>query len=200
MKPEKGGKIMAEKYVFVVDLRKCVGCYSCQVACKQENDVPIGKFRATVKIWQDGRYPDVKWRFLPQLCNHCDASPCIPSCPVPGATYKQDDGLVLIDKEQCIGCGKCVVACPYDARYVWDDNKADKCTFCTHLLKQELAPACVRSCMGKARFIGNINDSESIVSQLIARNKDRIAVLKPELNAKPMVYYILDDRKQLEEV
>jgi Fe-S-cluster-containing dehydrogenase component len=151
-------------------------------------------------MWQDGRYPNVKWRFLPLLCNHCDAPSCLPPCPVPGATYKQDDGLVLVDKEKCIGCGKCVAACPYDARYVWEDGKADKCDYCGHLLAQGQTPACVWGCMGKARFIGDINDPNSVVSQLISQNKNRIVVRKPDSNTKPTVYYILDDRKQLEEV
>ncbi len=191
---------MSKKYVFVIDLRKCVGCYACQVACKQENDVPIGNFRSTVKLRQDGRYPDVTWRFLPVLCNQCDNPPCVKACPVPGATFKRKDGLVLIDKEKCIGCDYCVTACPYDARYVWKDKKADKCDFCLHLLKQNKLPACVRACMGKARYIGDINDPQSKVSKLIAENKDRIKVRKPEFNTKPSDYYILDDRKKIEEV
>lgn len=191
---------MAKKYAFVIDLRKCVGCYACQVSCKQENDVPISNFRSTVKLRQDGRYPDVKWRFLPVLCNHCDNPPCVKACPVPGATYKREDGLVLIDKEKCLGCDYCVTACPYDARYVWKDKKADKCDFCLHLLQQDELPACVRACMGKARYIGDINDPNSKVSMLIAENKNRIKVRKPEFNTKPSIYYILDDRKKIEEV
>lgn len=191
---------MKKKYVFIIDLRKCVGCYACQVACKQENDVPISNFRSTVKLRQDGSYPKVKWRFLPVLCNHCDNPPCVKACPVPGATFKREDGLVLVDKEKCMGCDYCVTACPYDARYVWEDKKADKCDFCLHLLEQDSLPACVRACMGKARYIGDINDPNSEVSKLLAKNKDRIKVRKPEFNTKPSVYYILDDRKQIKEI
>ena len=190
---------MAKKYNFVIDLRKCVGCYACQVACKQENDVPIGKFRAVVKVRQDGQYPEVRWRFLPVLCNQCDNPPCVKACPVPGATYKREDGLVLIDKEKCIGCDYCVAACPYGARYVWEDGKADKCNYCVHLLDQGLTPACVRACMGKARAIGDINDPDGEVSRLLAQNKDRLAVRKPEFKTKPSVHYVLDDRKKIEE-
>ena len=191
---------MTKKYAFVIDLRKCVGCYACQVACKQENDVPIGKFRSTVKFRQEGNYPDVKWRFLPVLCNHCDNPPCVKACPVPGATYKRKDGFVLVNKKKCTGTGYCVTACPYDARYIWEDKKADKCDLCLHLLEQDALPACVRACMGKARYIGDINDSQSKVSKLIAENKDRIEVRKPEFNTRPSIYYILDDREKLEEI
>jgi len=191
---------MPNKYGFVIDLRKCIGCYSCQVTCKLENDVPIGKFRNTVKVREGaGSYPDAKWRFLPTLCNHCDNPPCVKACPVPGATYKAEDGRVMIDKDICNGCGYCVYACPYSARYVGPGNVADKCDYCEHMLEKGMKPACVASCMGKARSIGNINDPRSEVSQLIARNKDKIRVRKPEFNTIPSVFYILDTREELKE-
>lgn len=192
---------MAKKYGFAIDLRKCVGCYGCQVVCKLENDVPIGNFRSAVKVRLDGNsYPDAKWRFLPTLCNQCDNPPCVKACPIPGATYKAEDGRVLIDKDKCDGCGYCVFACPYGARYVGPGNVADKCDYCGHLLEQGLAPACVQSCMGKAMFMGDINDPRSEVSRLIAQNKDRIRVRKPEFNTKPTVFYILDTREELKEI
>src|SRR3546814_4406200 len=104
---------------------------------------------------------------LPRLCNHCDTPPCVPVCPVQ-ATFQREDGIVLVDNERCVGCGYCVQACPYDARFVNHETKtADKCTFCEHRLEAGLLPACVESCVGGARVIGDLNDrSEEHTSEL----------------------------------
>lgn len=111
---------MSKQYGLLVDLRRCVGCTSCQVSCKMENAVPIGKFRSKVDFAEEGSYPNAKRHFFPKLCNNCSEPTCIQPCPVPGATYKRDDGVVMVNRELCIGCGACVGACPYGARYLHD--------------------------------------------------------------------------------
>jgi len=98
---------------------------------------------------------------------------------------------VLVDNERCVGCGYCVQACPYDARFINHETQtADKCTFCEHRLEVGLLPACVESCVGGARVIGDLNDQDSEINRRMAEHKDEIKVLKPGMNTAPRVYYI----------
>ncbi len=122
-----------------------------------------------------GSGSDVHRRFFPRLCNHCDNPPCMSVCPT-GATYKMDNGIVMVDEDLCMGCRACAMACPYDARraVTYDDvekGKAfygeayrrerpsvDKCTFCEHRVKEGLQPACVETCVGSARMFGDLDN------------------------------------------
>ena len=127
---------------------------------------------------------------LPRLCNQCDNPPCVPVCPVQ-ATWQQKDGIVVVDNEQCVGCGYCVQACPYDARFINHSTQtADKCNFCVHRLDVGLLPACVESCVGGARIIGDLNDPDSVINQVLEESYDDVKVLKPELGTRPHVFYI----------
>lgn len=187
-RPGEPGK----RYGMLVDLRKCIGCQACTVSCSIENQAPIGQFRTTV-LQYEVNLPDEQQAAmlsLPRLCNHCDTPPCVPVCPVQ-ATFQREDGIVLVDSDRCVGCGYCVQACPYDARFINHETKtADKCTFCEHRLEVGLLPACVESCVGGARVIGDLNDSESEISRRMAEHKDDIKVLKPDANTAPHVFYI----------
>jgi molybdopterin-containing oxidoreductase family iron-sulfur binding subunit len=111
------------RWVMAIDVRKCVGCSACTVACAVENKLPPGQFYRVVLEETTGDYPNVRRRFFPRPCMHCDEPPCIPVCPVEPvkATSKRPDGVVDIDYELCIGCGLCVEACPYGARFL--DNE-----------------------------------------------------------------------------
>ncbi len=195
-----GDNNMSKKYGFVIDLRKCTGCYGCQSSCKMENKVPMGVNRATVFIKDAGTFPENKRFFLPVLCNHCENPSCIKACPVPGATFKRADGTVLVDHDKCVGCGYCAAACPYGARFMNPaTGKADKCTWCVHRLDAGLEePACVRNCKGSARYFGDLNNPDSSVSRLIAESKDRIKVRKEEFGTKPQAFYIIDNRTKLD--
>jgi len=103
------------RWVMVIDLRKCVGCSACTIACVAENKLPPGVVYRPVVETEIGTYPNVTRRFLPRPCMQCDKPPCVPVCPV-GATWKDENGVVVIDYDVCIGCRYCIPACPYAAR------------------------------------------------------------------------------------
>lgn len=212
---------MAKSYAMLIDLRRCIGCTSCQVSCKMENAVPVGNYRSRVAINEVNDYPDAKRYFLPMFCNQCDDAPCIRKCPVPGATYKRDDGIVAVDRNLCIGCGKCDAACPYSARFMHpeipirndprpylakvpelknsrpsDLRVVDKCDWCLdRRANGEEETACQRNCFGKAIVFGDLNDPESRIAKLMASEKT--VVFLPGLGTKPRVHYIAPDENAL---
>lgn len=107
--------VAERRWVMVIDLQKCVGCHACTIACVAENHSPPGVVYRPVLEEEFGIYPNVARRFTPRPCMQCNEPPCVPVCPV-NATYKSEDGVVVIDYDQCIGCRYCVTACPYGAR------------------------------------------------------------------------------------
>ena len=134
------------------------------------------------------------YRALPRLCNHRKEPACLPVCPVK-ATYQHDNGIVVIDASACIGCGFCVQACPYDARFLNRQTRtADKCTFCAHRLEAGLLPVCVESCVDGARLFGDLNAPDSLIRRTLDAHKDALKVLYPEKGTEPFVFYLhLDD-------
>ncbi len=197
---------------FICDNEKCIGCGRCVVACKLENKVPwepeynrtwVERYVITgdgeifvdsPNAGRDGfepKYQDLNIRksfFVPKLCNQCDNPPCVTVCPV-GATYMTKDGVVLVDQEHCIGCGYCIQACPYGARFFLPGKGVvDKCTCCYHRITKGLLPACVQVCPAGARVFGDLRDPESKVSK--ALREKRVYVLKPDLGTEPKVYYV----------
>jgi len=185
---ETGGEKNIQ-YGMVIDVRRCIGCHSCTVACKSEFDVPLGMNRTWVEYVEKGEYPNVGRSFLPRLCNHCSQPPCVGVCPT-GATYKRkEDGVVVVDSGVCIGCAYCILACPYDARFLNPVTRfADKCDFCLHRVSQGVVPSCVNTCIGDARIFGVLSDPDSNISRIIASN--RVTVLRREMGTLPNIYYI----------
>jgi Fe-S-cluster-containing dehydrogenase component len=126
--------------------------------------------------------------FVPKLCNHCENPACVQVCPV-GATYQTKEGVVLVDRTWCIGCGYCIMACPYGVRFFHPVyHTAEKCTFCIHRLNAGMKPACVEACPFGARRIGNRLDPNDPVTKYIT--EENVSVLKEEYGTKPQVYYI----------
>jgi len=126
--------------------------------------------------------------FVPKLCNHCGNPPCVQVCPV-GATYQTPDGVVLVDRTWCIGCGYCIMGCPYGVRFFHPVyHVADKCTFCYHRISKGLKTACVDACPFGARQIGNLMDPDDPITKVI--RDERIGVLKDEFGTDPQAYYI----------
>ena len=139
----------------------------------------------------DNRYRDQKVSmafFVPKICNHCSHPACVQVCPV-GATFKAEDGTVLIDHDYCIGCRYCVQACPYGARYFnEEEGVSEKCTWCYHRITKGLQPACVEVCPTNARVFGDLKDETSQINQFV--NNNQVQVLKPESGNGPMCFYI----------
>ena len=183
--------------VFVIDIKKCNGCHACQIVCKDEhvgNDwSPIAKPQPdSGQFWMEltervrGTVPKVKVAYRPHFCMHCDDAPCMEACPVEGALYKRDDGLVIIDSIKCSGCRNCLDVCPYDVIFYNDDlNLAQKCTGCAHLLDDEWeVPRCVDACPTEALQFMDESKARTLIS--------KAQVWKPELKKKlkPRVYYL----------
>ncbi|WP_298271151.1 4Fe-4S dicluster domain-containing protein [Geobacter sp.] len=126
--------------------------------------------------------------FVPKLCNQCENPPCVQVCPV-GATYQTADGVVLVDRKWCIGCGYCIMGCPYGVRFFHPVYKvAEKCNFCYHRISKGMKTACVDACPFSARRIGNLRDPNDPVTKVIMT--ERVAILKEEYGTKPQVYYL----------
>ena len=150
------------QYAIVTDLNRCVGCLACAVACKAVNDVPIGSFwnkvlrigpNASIQGAQDA---DSYLYFLPVQCQHCADPECVKVCPT-GASHKLEDGTVQVDKSKCIGCQFCAMACPYNVRYLNEQERVvEKCTLCEQKIAQGELPQCVSQCGGMARWFGDV--------------------------------------------
>jgi tetrathionate reductase subunit B len=126
--------------------------------------------------------------FVPKLCNQCDNPPCVQVCPV-GATYQTEDGVVLVDRTWCIGCGYCIMGCPYGVRFFHPvHHVAEKCNFCYHRISKGMKTACVDACPFGARRIGNLKDASDPVTKIIMT--ERVNVLKEEYGTKPQVFYL----------
>ena len=206
------------RWVFLVDTTKCVGCGFCVKACKKENEIPYnapvsrtwveryvvtkdgkthidspnaGRDGFTEQRIRDEEIPadDIgKAFFVPKLCNQCENPACVQVCPV-GATYQTTDGVVLVDRSWCIGCGYCIMACPYGVRFFHPIHRvAEKCNFCYHRISKGMKTACVQACPFGARKIGNFKDKNDPVTQIIL--KERVAVLKDEYGTRPQVFYL----------
>jgi Fe-S-cluster-containing dehydrogenase component/formate-dependent nitrite reductase membrane component NrfD len=175
-------------YGFVIDLKKCIGCHACTIACKAEHDIPVGANRCWVKTVEKGRFPDAQRLFLPVLCNQCEDAPCMNICPT-SALFRRHDGIVDLNGAACIGCKACMAACPYDQLFIDENTKtAEKCNFCANRVENKLEPACVSVCPTECRIFGDMDDPTTAVAQIVQR--EAFTVRKPEKGTGPKVFYL----------
>ncbi len=183
------------KYGFIIDNRKCIGCHACTTACKSEHDIPLGVNRTYVKQVEKGLFPDTRRIFSVMRCNHCTDAPCVEICPVE-ALYIRKDGIVDFDNDRCIGCKSCMQACPYDALYIDPEtHTAAKCNYCAHRVDVGREPACVSVCPEHAIIAGDMENPNTEIAQLLARQQ--VKVRKPEKGTKPNLFYIDGDEASL---
>jgi molybdopterin-containing oxidoreductase family iron-sulfur binding subunit len=207
------------KFGMVIDAKACIGCRTCREACFKENNIGRNLDFRYIKVlaMENGKidfehaetdYTEApeegKW-YLPVQCMQCDNPECVQACPIT-ATWKEADGIVVIDYKKCLGCRYCIINCPYWARHfnwmqayvppeevnpevpIRPKGVVEKCTFCIHRTRKGRDPACVEACPVKARKFGNLNDPNSKVSKLI---KSRRAFrLKEELGTNPKIWYL----------
>lgn len=198
-------------HAFVVDITQCIGCGNCVRADKRENSVPDGNYRTWVERYiidvannvfvdsPEGALNGFEPRtdlpnpvkdafFVPKLCNMCADTPCTQVCPV-GATFTSPDGFVLVDKTHCVGCGYCVTACPYSARFINPVTRvADKCTWCYHRVAKGEKPACVVACPTGSRKFGNLSNPDNEVTRML-KGAELLYTLKPDMGTNCRLYY-----------
>ncbi|HUE84278.1 MAG TPA: 4Fe-4S dicluster domain-containing protein [Pyrinomonadaceae bacterium] len=175
------------KWAKVIDHTRCIGCHACTTACKSENLVPLSVNRTYVKHVDVGFFPQARRAHQVTRCNQCAHAPCVTACPTT-AMFKRPDGIVDFDKSICIGCKACMAACPYDAIFINpDDHSAEKCNFCAHRIDMGLEPACVVVCPTQAILVGDMNDPNSYVAQIV--NREAVTVRRPEKETLPKLFY-----------
>lgn len=189
----------AEKYPYkphysmVIRQNRCIDCERCIEACIVTNDVPEYGYRTRI-LQRD--VPDAvgqKREFIPVLCNQCNNPPCVRACPVKATTKDKRTGIVMMNYNKCIGCKVCVMACPYNARYFNEEKHSiDKCNFCfdTRLSKGEKLTACAAACPAGVRIFGDLSSPDSEVYKLVHQIEKPVWVLRPEVGAKPNVFYM----------
>ncbi len=198
------------KLGLVIDLDTCVGCHACATACKQWNtsgtigplsdekpydEDPIGSWLNRIRSYEVDDAPNSKTVHMPMSCMHCENADCVTVCPT-GASYKrEEDGIVLIDQDKCMGCNLCAWACPYGARELDPDQGVmKKCTLCVdriyddQLPEEERQPACVLTCPTNSRVFGDFDDPNSTVSKLVVERAGK--GLMPELGYEPTNQYL----------
>jgi len=182
---------MSKQYAMLVDLRRCVGCHACTVACKQENDMHLSSIWNRVEtVGPIGVFPDLKMYYTVKFCMHCEDPPCAKPC-LTEAIYRRDDGIVVINPGQCTACDACIDACPYHVLFINPDTGIpEKCHLCAHRIEKGLKPACVSPCVGQALIFGDSNDPQSEFSQAIEAAGDNAFVLQAEAGTRPSVRYV----------
>lgn len=176
------------RYVMTIDQKLCVTCNACVIACKNENEVPNGAARCWTAQVQRGKYPNLSLETRSERCNHCTHAPCVTACPTRASHYA-DGGIVLVEKGKCVGCKACILACPYEVRYMHPEGHVEKCTFCIHRARKGKTTACAQVCPTGAISFGDLEDKQSDVYKLLQTRNYK--VLKPAEDTQPMVYFLV---------
>ncbi len=181
---------LKRNYALVYDESRCIGCEACVQACRTVNRVPESVSRLRIeRSGPFGEGPDTHYRFARRSCEHCETAACISVCPT-GACFRDENGIVDVESDKCVGCQYCIAACPYKVRFVNPDTRSvDKCDFCRKTnLARGRPPACVEACPTRALTFGDLNDPDSEIVQLLRRKqtyRDKV-----ELGTRPKIYRV----------
>jgi len=146
---------------FYYNNTSCIGCRTCQVACKDKNDLDVGIFFRRVRTFEVGAYPETKAYHYSSACNHCSDPKCVKGCPT-GAMHFGEDGTVQPDADICIGCRYCTWNCPYGApQYIEGKGTVSKCNSCIDLREEGGSPACVDACVMRCLKFGDLDELEA---------------------------------------
>jgi molybdopterin-containing oxidoreductase family iron-sulfur binding subunit len=215
------------QFGYALNLSVCNGCRKCAEACHEENNHDRSTNQSYIRVFEmdqgsidfetanttyDHAVPAPGKYYMPVQCQQCDNAPCVSVCPVE-ATWKEEDGVVVIDYDWCIGCRYCEAACPYHARrFNWTTPQitaqeinpdqgllsnrvrpqgvVEKCHFCLHRTRRGKLPACAEACPTGARVFGNLLDPDSPIRWVL--DNKRVFVLKEELGTRPRFFYFFD--------
>jgi len=188
------------KYGMLIDISRCIGCYNCVLACKDEhvgNEYPgysapqptSGHFWIRIIERERGRFPKVKMSFIPVLCMHCEDAPCV-KVAGDGSVYQRPDGIIIIDPEKAVGRKDLLQSCPYRVIY-WNEERKlpQKCTFCAHLLDSGWKkPRCVEVCPTDALIFGDLDNPNSKISKILSSVKAEI--FHEEFGLRGHIFYV----------
>ncbi len=178
-------------YSMLIRQDRCIDCERCLEACARTNNVPEHGYRTNILEKRSPEAIGQKREFIPVLCNHCNNPPCVRACPT-SATYKDEEtGIVRMRPERCIGCKTCMLACPYNARYL-RGRIVDKCDFCyeARLSKGMELTACAEACPADVRIFGSMSDKESRIYRMVHQLQKPVWVLRAETGTEPFVFYM----------
>ena len=170
-----------DNYAFSFDVSRCSGCMACVVACQDQNDFASDDavaFRHVTR-YEDGAYPAARISYFSLSCQHCGDATCLVVCPTGAISRRSEDGVVLVNRDLCIGCHSCELACPFGAPKFTEDGKMAKCDLCYVRREQGLKPACVRVCPTLALDVGPIEDLS-----ILKAERASIAILKSLISPK----------------
>lgn len=180
-------------YSMVIRQNLCIDCEQCLAACRETNNVPEYGYRTMILEKHVPEAVGQKTEFIPVLCMQCNDPPCVRACPTKASYKDENNGIIRIAEEKCIGCKVCMVACPYNARYFNNEKHAiDKCDFCfeARLSKGEKLTACANACPTGARTFGDISDPASEVYRMVHQLQKQVWVIRGEAGTKPNVFYM----------